>query len=182
MKATTLTLVISLFALAFSVKLVADENNAPIHEIITAGWLEEILLQPWNIKLRAKLDTGAKTSSLHAVDIERFDRDGTHWVKFRTIASSNKNELMPMEAPLVRDVKIKDHKRKSSTRPVVEMTFCLADQIYTSEFSLVDRSKFNYPVLLGRLMLQQGIIVDPALTFTFRSNKKMCEKLINTDK
>ncbi len=150
-------------------------------EILVAGWLESIILQPWNIKLRAKLDTGAKTSSLHAEDIERFERDGVEWVRFHTTDPDEKNPLKTVEAPLIRDVKIKRHKQKPQTRPVVEMTFCLDGQIYTSEFSLTDRSRFNYQVLLGRRVLQQGILVDPASTFTLKINRKSCRKLMEAE-
>ncbi len=150
-------------------------------ETLVAGWLESIILQPWGIKLRAKLDTGAKTSSLHAEDIERFERDGVEWVRFHTTDPDEKNPLKTVEAPLIRDVKIKRHKQKPQTRPVVEMTFCLDGQIYTSEFSLTDRSRFNYQVLLGRRVLQQGILVDPASTFTLKIDRKSCRKLMEAE-
>lgn len=153
------------------------EPKEPDSKLITAGWLEKIYLQPWNIRMRAKLDTGAKTSSLHAINIKQFKRGDVLWVRFRTGAS----KLFTIEAPLIREVKIKDHKLKAAVRPVVEMTFCLHDKLFTSEFSLIDRNQFNYPILLGRTMLQQGIIVDPSMTFTNKSNKKDCEKLVRTD-
>ncbi|MBL1321926.1 MAG: ATP-dependent zinc protease [Methylophaga sp.] len=169
-----LTICIVLFISSISCKLATAKQ---IHESITAGWLESILLQPGNIKMRAKLDTGAKTSSLHAIDIKRFERYGEQWISFRT----GTDEMVQINSPLVRDVKIKDHKLKAVVRPVVEMKFCLHNQIFTSEFSLIDRSRFNYPILLGRRLLQQGIIVDPSLTFTVRSDKEKCEILLNTD-
>ncbi len=164
-------------SLAFAESDVEKEER----ETLVAGWLESIILQPWNIKLRAKLDTGAKTSSLHAEDIERFERDGKEWVRFHTTDPDEKNPLKTVEAVLIRDVKIKRHKQKPQTRPVVEMTFCLDGQIYTSEFSLTDRSRFNYQVLLGRRVLQQGILVDPASTFTLKINRKSCRKLMEAE-
>lgn len=145
--------------------------------LLTAGWLESIILLPGGLKLRAKLDTGAKTSSLHAVDIERFTRDGEDWVRFRTIDPHENKSVMPFEMPLVRDVRIKRHKRPAQERPVVEMSFCLDAEIYTTEFSLIDRGKFNYPVLLGRRVLQKGILVDPAASFTLKTNRKECKRL-----
>jgi hypothetical protein len=48
--------------------------------------------------------------------------------------------------------------------------------MYNSEFTLNDRSKFHYPILLGRRMLQQGVIVDPASTFTLKTKRKKCKK------
>ncbi len=181
MTSPTKLLIVSLFLLTTSIlsgSVFAETEFQEQDQLITAGWLEGVLLQPWNIRMRAKLDTGAKTSSLHAVDIRRFKKEGEQWVRFYTGTKS----LVKIEMPLVRDVKIKDHKLKAAVRPVVEMTFCLHNQLFTSEFSLIDRSPFNYPILLGRTMLQQGIIVDPSITFTVRSTKKKCETLINSKK
>lgn len=155
-----------------------NKAKKPRNELITTGWLEGVFLLPSNLQMRAKLDTGAKTSSLHAVDIEPFKRDGKKWIKFRTGDYGKKAKFVTMEVPLTRYVRIKDHKQKSARRPVVDITFCFDKQLFTTEFSLVDRSRFNYPVLLGRKMLQQGIIVDPSLTHTFRPDKKACGKLI----
>jgi hypothetical protein len=156
----------------------ADSKKAiEKQKLLTAGWLENVVLQPWNIKLRAKLDSGAKTSSLHAKDIEYFKRDGYKWVRFLTFSDNEKNPLVSIEVPLVRTVKIKRHNLKSKIRPVVFMTFCLDGEIYNGEFSLNDRSKFHYPILLGRRLLQQGILVDPASTFTLKTKRKKCKKM-----
>ena len=51
------------------------------HRVIM-GWLESIFIRPWNLRLTAKLDTGAKTSSLHADKIEHFSKNGEDWVRF----------------------------------------------------------------------------------------------------
>lgn len=173
------THIFSLLLFASNLTFADEEMINTQQTLTTAGWLENIVLAPWNIKLRAKLDTGAKTSSLHALNIERFKQDGNHWIRFHVENPVDGNPLKPIELPLIRDVKIKKHKRKAVTRPVVNMDFCLNGQIFSSEFNLVDRSEFNYPVLLGRSMLQQGIVVDPATTFTLQTDKQSCQKLIN---
>jgi hypothetical protein len=164
-------------SLISNVVLAESKEQMEKQKLLTAGWLESVVLQPWNIKLRAKLDSGAKTSSLHAIDIEYFKRDGYKWVRFLTFDDKETNPLVPIEVPLVRTVKIKRHNLKSKTRPVVYMAFCLDGEIYNGEFSLNDRSKFHYPILLGRRLLQQGILVDPASTFTLRTKRKRCKKL-----
>ena len=173
-----LTLIlVSNLALALS-----DEHNKTQAKL-TAGWLERVVLEPWNIKLRAKLDSGAKTSSLHAVDIQRFERDGNEWVRFRTIAPKENKVLKLIEMPLVRDVKIKRHTEEMiQLRPVVEMAFCLDGQVFSSEFSLIDRSQFHYPVLLGRRMLEQGVLIDPASIFTLHTNRKRCKRLLKVER
>jgi hypothetical protein len=151
-------------------KLDTDNNR------IVAGWLEYVVLEPWHIKLRAKLDTGAKTSSLHAVDIERFKRDGAHWVRFRTADKKSDAITQAIELPLKREVKIKSHHKRAATRPVVELSFCLNGHVYLSEFSLIDRGRFNYPILLGRRVLKQGILVDASTTFTLPIKQQRCKR------
>ncbi len=132
-----------------------------------AGWLEWVVLEPYGLKLKGKLDTGAKTSSLHAVDIEYFQRDGKEWVRFKTLDPRRGTQPMTIERPLVRDVRIKRHTAAFQERPVVSLDLCLGDQLVSAEFSLIDRRRFNYPVLLGRSLLkQERILVDASAIFT----------------
>lgn len=147
-------------------------------ERIVAGWLETVILSPSQIKLRAKLDSGAKTSSIHAENVERFERDGKKWVRFNLPKGKNKKEDVEdtIEVPLLREVLIKRHKMLSATRSVVEMSFCINAHFYTAQFTLADRGNFNYPVLLGRRFLQDRILIDPAETFIHdnKFNKNKC--------
>ena len=155
-----------------------DKENE--HTTIIAGWLETVILEPWQIKLRAKLDTGARTSSLHAIDIERFEQDGLPWVRFQTHAKTDNSVIKRFELPVKRDVKIKSHHNGAMIRPVVELQFCLNGQHYKGQFSLTDRGDFNYPVLLGRRILKQGIMVDASATFLLSANNKRCNKIAKT--
>ncbi|MGR9099052.1 MAG: ATP-dependent zinc protease family protein [Gammaproteobacteria bacterium] len=137
-------------------------------EVIVTGWLEKIVLSPWQVQLKAKLDTGAKTSSIHAEHVERFERDGKTWIRFTLPRGRKKTESrQKIETPLVRDVLIKRHKLPSAVRPVVEMAFCINDHYYVAEFTLADRGNFNYPVLLGRRFLANNILVDSSATFIY---------------
>ena len=87
------------------------------NERIIAGWLEMIVLSPWQIKLKAKLDSGAKTSSIHAENIEHFERDGKTWIRFDLPKGSDKKSVQStIEVPLLREVQIKRHKMPSVTR------------------------------------------------------------------
>ena len=144
---------------------------------ITAGWLERIVLVPSGLKMRAKLDTGAKTSSIHARSIEMFSLDGRQWIRFQVNSKRyRKQKPIIIERPLVRVTLIREHQSPPVERPIVNLSFCLDNKIYSSEFSLVDRSNFNYQILLGRRFLQQGIVVDPNLKFTLEANRKICKK------
>ena len=132
-----------------------------------AGWVERIRILPEATLTLAKLDTGAKTSSIHAEDIARFKRGGRAWVRYTLVLkeSKTKTQRVPRESPLVRKVYIKDHDQQSDARPVVELEFCMAGRRHSARFSLVDRGAFLYSVLLGREFLAGSFVVDPEATF-----------------
>lgn len=134
------------------------------------GWLEAGLVYPGGARVIMKLDSGAKTSSIHAEDIEVFEKKDKKWVRFRFDTTYDDDEDqrydISIERPMVREVVIKRHKKKSQSRPVVNLEICIAGKRHKGEFSLVDRSRFNYPVLLGRRLLSDLTVIDPAETFT----------------
>lgn len=140
---------------------------------IILGWLETTQMLDSGMRIKTKLDVGAKTSSMQASNIERFERDGVPWVRFDFTdedVDTEKEHTLRLEGPLVREVVIKRHGAPSITRPVVTQEFCLYNQIYRTEFSLADRGKFNYSILLGRSFLSRVALVDPAETFLSRPN------------
>jgi hypothetical protein len=136
------------------------------------GWVERVTVPPLDFPVKAKLDTGARTSSIHAEDIERFVRDGEKWVRF-TIAVEDPDDVVHrerLERPLYRNVRIKDHDDASDRRAVVELELCLDGRTERAQFTLADRSRFLYPVLLGRRFLGGRFVVDPEQTFLASSN------------
>ena len=132
------------------------------------GWLERVRLQPWDVVVKAKLDTGAKTAAIHATDVEYFDKDGKEWVRFKLSLDHRdpKAETLLVEKRLERKVKIKLRgTEKTSIRPSVKMEFCLGAKRYQALFTLTNREKFNYPVLLGRRFLADLAVIDPAAKY-----------------
>lgn len=151
------------------VSMVFPAGAAQKSERLMAGWLEMVVLHPWQIKLKAKLDSGAKTSSIHAENIEYFEHDDKVWVRFNLPKGHGKKAVQrSIEAPLLREVRIKRHKLPPISRPVVTMSFCLNSRIYKAQFTLADRGNFNYPILLGRRFLKDNFLIDPAATFLHR--------------
>jgi hypothetical protein len=145
-----------------------------------AGWLEWVVIEPYGLKLKGKLDTGAKTSSLHAVDIEYFQRDGEEWVRFKTLDPRRGTQPVTIERPVVRDVRIKRHAAVYQERPVVTLDLCVGDRLVTAEFSLIDRRRFNYPVLLGRSLLkQERILVDASATYVLGLHPERCKSALH---
>lgn len=143
-------------------------------ERVVMGWLESVFFRPWNVRMTAKLDTGANTSSLHAERIERFSRDGRKWVRFTLV--KNEDKKFVVERPVVRTANIKQHGKGSAQREVVMMVLCKNGREYDTEFTLVDRSNFSYPVLLGRSFLKNSVLVDASETFLFKAERDPCKR------
>ena len=132
------------------------------------GWIEEALFETGHVPLKVKLDTGALTSSMDAQDMQAFQRNGEKWVRFSVEfnnARTDEKYSQQFERPVIRNVKVRgaggaDH------RPVVRMQICIGNQMLDEEFRLNNRSKMNYPVLIGRSTLERLGAVDVAQTFT----------------
>jgi len=138
--------------------------------LVKAGWIEEVRIFPGNLRMVAKLDTGAESASIHAEDIDRFERDGKPWVKFTVTDRTNKN--LTLEREIKRIVKIKRHKQKSAERPVVLLDICLGDTHKEAEVNLANRSNYEYELLIGRVFLNQHFTIDPSSKRTLEPNCK----------
>lgn len=131
------------------------------------GWVERVEIVGSDLSMKAKLDSGAKTSSLDASDIEVYREDGKRRVRF-AITDDDAQESITLERPLERYVRIVRHSGEYQRRPVVKLELCLGKKLHDIEFSLIDRSNFIYPVLLGRSALQGRALIDPDETYLSR--------------
>lgn len=125
-----------------------------------AGWTEHVLVQTpddaTSVIIDAKLDTGAKTSSLHAIDISHDEEHNT--VHFTYVTKDGKH--IPMACPLVRWVRIKRRPEGFHRRPVVGVRLRIGARVLDTEVNLTDRSHFKYRLLIGRTDLKQGFLID----------------------
>lgn len=129
------------------------------------GWVEEAVLVPYGREMKAKLDTGALTSSLDARDIERFERDNEDYIAFTVPKRDDEDaEDLRLERPLHRIVRIEGHD-EDSERYVVLVDVCIGQFVHKIQVSLADREEFNYPLLVGRRLLKEIALVDPSATF-----------------
>lgn len=133
-------------------------NDKPI-----IGRVEYIHVVSADITQKAKIDTGAKTTSIDAKDILRFERDGKEWVKFKFA-----NKII--EKPLVKDIFIKRHGTKSQERPVIQLRLKLGDISRNVNVTLANRSKYIYPILIGRNFIKDAFLVDVSQTYTIDKN------------
>lgn len=129
------------------------------------GWREYVSLNGVEERLQAKLDTGALTSSIHAEEMELFERDGKKWVRFIVTDPRVKNPARTrIEAPLARIARVKEPGGESVPREVVRLGLTIGDRKIRGEFTLNNRSNMLAPVLIGRTMLKDLGWVDPGRT------------------
>ncbi|MCY1267465.1 hypothetical protein D3C76_718220 [compost metagenome] len=164
-----------LFLLAFLVSGAAHSAGKTVY-----GLNEYARIDALGVELAAKLDTGAKTASLSARDIQRFKRDGETWVRFHL--ATDDADSQAIERPLARISKIKrrhgdfdpDEEKTYTARPVIELDVCMGKVRRAIEVNLTDRSAFQYPLLIGSDALKRfGALVDPSLKYA--AGKPGCE-------
>ena len=152
-----------LISTVFGLMLALSLQQTVASELMRAGWVENAVLYPHEIMLHAKLDTGARTSSIDARDPEYITRDGENWVR---MSITNRDiETVIIEAPIVRHSKIKRHFGKRQTRPVILLDLCIGNVRKKEEVNLVDRTGMNYELLIGRNFLKDEFLIDPGATY-----------------
>lgn len=132
------------------------------------GWREWCSLPELGLPgVAAKIDTGAKTSSLHAFNIERFSRDGENWLRFRI------HPIQRHRHPeILCEAKIKELRPVTSSngavenRYVIETALNLGPYNFTTEITLTNRDEMGFRMLIGRQFLSKHFVVDPSLSFT----------------
>jgi hypothetical protein len=152
---------------AILASLLATLPAGALAETATYGWIEKAAVGAQETIVKAKLDSGALTSSLHATEVERFTKDGEEWVRFTLDLEdeeSGKKTTERLEKPLHRDLTVRGAGGKEQ-RPVVLFDICLGNTIYEEQVSLNDRSDMLYPLLLGRRTIQHLGKLDVTRTF-----------------
>ncbi len=157
--AVVLSMALGLFASLPASAAVTKDRDLEI-----VGWVEHARLMDPDVNLKAKLDTGAQTSSLDVEIIKKFRKDDKRWVRFRLIDRQTGEEHIIVRER-IRTVAIVMHDARRQSRPVVRMKICIAGRILNTEVSLIDRSEFAFPLLLGRRALQSFALIDPGNTF-----------------
>ncbi|SJN09345.1 hypothetical protein FM113_05905 [Leucobacter sp. 7(1)] len=131
------------------------------------GWREWVSLPsielPW---VKAKIDTGAQTSALHATGITEFERDGVPWVRFTAHPWQLSDEdAVEVELPVHDRRTVRSSSGHAQERPVVLVEVDLVGRRISAEFTLTDREEMLFRMLIGREALRQGFVVDAAGSF-----------------
>lgn len=141
-------------------------------EKLIVGAIEDCRLPELGIEqLHVRVDTGAKTSSLHVDGLVQFKRRGKPWVKFNIHPTvHNVDDVIECESP-VKDIRrIKSSNGGVDERYIIETTLQLGDQSWAIELSLTDRSDMTFMMLLGREGMGKRVLVDPSASFLVSDN------------
>ncbi len=142
-----------------------SEDGTPAHKV-TVGEAEYVKVPLTGSVFKARIDTGATTTSIFATEIEEFERDGKPWVRF-VVRNEGSKETFPLEAPVARVVEIKKRGQDGFTRrPAVAMDLVMGAATRQVNVNLADRTGFEYPLLIGRDFLAGLAVVDVTLSYT----------------
>ena len=130
--------------------------------MIMIGWQERVDLPLLGLtNLRAKIDTGARTSALHASEIKEFDRDGEPWVRFHTKFDDDAHDV-DVECPIHDRRDITNTSGVPETRIVIRTKFRIAKRLWKIDLSLTERSEMKFRMIVGRTALRKhSILVHP---------------------
>jgi len=136
------------------------------------GWRELVHLPELGLHgIPAKIDTGARTSSLHGTVIESFTRDAEQFVRFAVDFSGN-GEQQVCEAIHVDIRGITSSNGKTQRRYVIKTPLRIGDVVFRAEISLADRSDMKFPMLIGRSSLRRRFAVDSGYSWLQTPERK----------
>jgi hypothetical protein len=139
-----------------------DRDRLPI-----IGWREWLALPGLGVdRIKAKVDTGARTSALHAFGLERFERDGRAMVRFEAHPVQRDTSVrIPVEAELTDRRKVRTSSGDQTLRPVIWTDVELMGRRWEIELTLIRRDPMGFRMLLGRQAVKGRFLVDPGRSF-----------------
>jgi hypothetical protein len=131
------------------------------------GWREWVVFPELGVPaIKAKVDTGARSSSLHAIHLEEVESSGSPRVRFTVLPIQDRSHpAHRVEAPLVDRRSVRSSSGESSIRPVVRLEVCLGTHRWPVEVTLARRDDMGFRMLLGRTAIRGRFLVDPGRSF-----------------
>jgi len=131
------------------------------------GWREWVALPGLGVpRIKAKIDTGARSSSLHAFQVESFRRGGREWVRFVVHPlQRDSRRTIQAEAAVIERRKVTSSSGHATWRPVIRTVVELIGERYEIELTLARRDEMGFRMLLGREALRRRFVVDPGHSF-----------------
>jgi len=131
------------------------------------GWREVIALPQLNIpQIKAKIDTGARSSALHAYAIKHYDQQGQAMLRFWVHPYQNNTKFsIEAEAKLLEMREVRNSGGVAQLRPVVETVVELGERKWSIELTLTNRDVMGFRMLLGRQAIRNQFFVDPGQSY-----------------
>lgn len=131
------------------------------------GWREWLAIPDLDVPaIKAKIDTGAATSSLHAFDLERYRRSGVDYVYFNIHPLQRSHDsVRSVEAEVLDERRVRSSNGQVEERPVIRMKVKLLTRIWKIDVTLSNRDEMGFRMLLGRRALRGRFLVDPGRSF-----------------
>lgn len=138
----------------------------------TVGWREWASLPELGIEaIKVKVDTGARTSALHAFELTSFEYQGKEWVRFRIHPFQDSDDTRECQAPLLERRMVTDSGGHQEERPVIRTLLALGGRRWPVEITLTDRDTMKFRMLLGRTAMEQ-LVVHPQFSFLLGGNER----------
>lgn len=132
----------------------------------TIGWREWVVLPALHSDpIKTKIDTGARTSALHAARIRPLQVDGAEWVEFELDRRDLPNATSPFRLPTKGRRAVRNSGGQAEERYLVETMLRLGDQQWLVELTLTTRHDMNFPMLVGRTAVRKRFVVDPGRSY-----------------
>ena len=131
------------------------------------GWREWLTLPDLGIQnIKVKVDSGARTSALHATNIRYLEKlNGETWVSFIVTKQLQPRKNIRVRAPLVEQRKVKSSLGHATLRPVIRTTVKIGEDSWPIEITLVNRDPMGFRMLLGRSAVRKRYLIHPAKSF-----------------
>jgi len=136
-------------------------------KLLTVGWREWVHLPDLGINyIKAKVDTGARTSALHTFMLTPYRKNGVHRVKFMVHPFQNTNDIVKeCDLEIMDQRNVTDSGGHKEERYFVQTSLFMGEQQWTIEMTLTNRDNMRFRMLLGRTAMKNRIIVDPAKSY-----------------
>ena len=143
-------------------------------ELVALGWREWVELPHLGLRhVKAKVDTGARTSSLHAFEVRDFEEGGIHRVEFKMHPNQHdKDNVVVCVANIIDQREVRDSGGHRESRWVIETPIRIGPYTWDVELNLTSRDDMLFRMLLGRTALRGRAIVDPACSFLVGKRRK----------
>ncbi|NEN89283.1 MAG: ATP-dependent zinc protease [Okeania sp. SIO3H1] len=146
-------------------------------ELPVIGWREWIALPEIGItRIKAKIDTGARSSALHAFDVKTFEIHGKPMVKFKVHPQQrNTNLIVTAAAELIDERKVRSSSGETELRPVILTEVNLMNKKWQIELTLTNRELMGFRMLLGRQAVRNNFLINPGKSY-LDTNSKFSQK------